>query len=446
MFLTKKFIIWTIVSIFIIAFTNIFAFYVFYSFYLKLYLFDKSKEKESVTIEFINESIKKQKVDEIDSIFSDSVIEFFELLENNNWKIPLDKEENVDIVTNYLIKSWLTPKYIEEIIPTDNFKKILKAIEKDESPESIFLNRFLSSIFIVNILTIILIILILFIFVKKTFSPILLATEKIKKLNKNIFSNTFNSEYEIIKYKNKKDEIWLLVNSINNLNKKLSLQNHIRTRLLADISHELKTPITSIQCYLEGISDGVIELNSKNLNSISFEMNRLINLVNKIMDFENFDRKKMEINISNFEVLEVLKNISETHKKTLNNKNQRIKITWENSLFLNADKELFVQLAHNLIWNFLKYAWKNTQLNIIVNKKFIDFSDNWKWIKSSEIPFLVEKFYQWNIEKTWDIDSRWIWVWLSIVSKIIFAHNWRYEIKTDTWKWFSFKIFTQSSL
>jgi hypothetical protein len=97
--------------------------------------------------------------------------------------------------------------------------------------------------------------------------------------------------------------------------------------------------------------------------------------------------------------------------------------------------------VHNLIGNFLKYAWKNTILKINITKKYIDFNDNWAWVKSSEVPFLTEKFYQSNIEKSWNIDARWIWVWLSIVTKIIDSHNWSYEIKSDLWKWFSFKIF-----
>lgn len=440
MTLTKKFIIWIITSILLIAITNILAFYIFYWFYLKLYLYEKAKTRDSVTIDFINDIIKKKTKDDIDNIFSDAELEFFELLETNNWKISLDKEKNTDIVINYLVKSWLTPKYIEEIIPTDNFKRVLDAIENENSPEAIFLNRFIYSMLATNLIMILLIILILWIFVRKTLSPINTTTEKIKKLNKNITSNK-TSEFEIIDYKNPTDEIGLLVSSINNLNKKLSLQNQIRTRLLADISHELKTPITSIQCYLEWISDWVITLNQKNLNSISSEMNRLISLVNRIMDFENFDRKRIELKLSNFDVVELLKNISETHKKRLSEKKQRIKITWEDKLEIKADKDLFTQLSHNLIWNFLKYAWKNSQLTINITKKYIDFYDNWIWIKSSEIPFLTEKFYQWNIEKSWDAEVRWIWVGLSIVSKIVESHNWRYEIKTEHWKGFSFKIF-----
>ena len=438
--LSQKFVIWTIISIFIIALTNILAFYIFYTFYIKIYFYDKSKAKDSVTLDYINEVIKKKTADDIDSIFSDAEIEFFELLETNNWKISLEKQENIDIVTNYLVKSGLAPKYIEEIIPTDNFNKVLKALENPNSPESIFIIRFIYSILVTNVITILLIIIIFIFFVRKTISPINIATEKIKNLNTNL--NWNNSEsFEVIEYKNTKDEIWLLVNSINNLNKKLSMQNQIRTRLLADISHELKTPITSLQCYFEWISDWVIILNEKNLSSISSEMNRLIKLVNKIMEFEKFNRKEIELKLEKVDIVELLKNISETHKKRLIEKKQRIKITGINNLLIKVDKDLFMQFSHNLIWNFMKYAWENKLLTINITKKYIDFSDNWNWIKASEIPFLTEKFYQWKVEKSWDVDIRWIWVWLSIVSKILNAHNWKYEIKTDIDKGFSFKIF-----
>ena len=104
------------------------------------------------------------------------------------------------------------------------------------------------------------------------------------------------------------------------------MQEKIRNRLLADISHELKTPITSIQCYLEGISDGVIKLNEQSLNSIIAEMKRLISLVNKIMEYEKFENKKLDIITQEINIFELSKEIVETHKKRLKTNKQRVKI------------------------------------------------------------------------------------------------------------------------
>lgn len=438
MSLSRKFILAIVTTILFITTINIVAFYVFYTTYLKVYLVEKIESRDKVTIEYINEVIKKQTIDDIESIFTDTEIEFFELLENNDWKIPLSKEKNVDIVVNYLVKSWIAPKYIEEIIPTDNFWKVLEAMSDKSSPEYRFVNKLSLSILITNIVSITISIILLIIFIRKTIYPIKDITQKIKEIQN---KKSSSKQTEELVYYNKKDEVWLLVDAINNLNKKLKLQDEIRTRLLADISHELKTPITSIQCYLEWISDWVIKLDQKNLNSITYEMKRLISLVNKIMEYEKLDRKKLDLSLSDFLVYELITWLVETHKKRLRENKQRIKVNWELWNLLTADKDLFIQMVHNLIWNFLKYAWKNTILRINITKKYIEFNDDWIWVKTSEIPFLTEKFYQWKIEKTWDIDSRWIWVWLSIVTKIIESHSWKYEIKSDLWKWFSFKIY-----
>ena len=435
--LANKFIIAILGSIIFIAGVNIMVFYFSYSYNLKLYLYDKLEAREDVTLEYINEIMKKQTVDDIGSIFSDTEIEFFELLEDTNWSIPLNKEKNVDIVMNYLVKSWIAPKYIEEIVPTDNFTKILQALSDKSSPEAKFLNRLTRSIIITNIIAIWIIIIFLVYFIRKTIYPINDITNQIKEFESGK-KNPHQSK-EILYY-NENDEIWLLVNAINSLNKKLKMQDVIRTRLLADISHELKTPITSIQCYLEWISDWVIRLDQKNLNSITYEMKRLISLVNKIMDYEKLERKKFDLMLTDFDLVSLVIWLVETHKKRLKENKQRTKVTGELEKIITADRDLVTQLVHNLIWNFLKYAWKNTILRINITKKYIDFSDNWVWVKAQEVPFLTEKFYQ-SSEKSWSVEVRWIWVGLSIVTKIIDSHDWWYEIKSDLWKWFSFKIY-----
>lgn len=433
MSLSKKFLIVFLLSISFITIANIIAFYSFYNIYLKIYLAETIQSKSEITLEYINNIVKKQTSDEIDNIFNDTDVEFFDLLETNDWKIPLNKEKNRDIVINYLIKSWLTPKYIEEIIPTDNFWKVIEKVKDKNSPEYNFLNKLLWSIIVVNILAILFIIIWIWIFIKKTILPIKNITQLIKNLDLNKKTNP-----ELIY--TKLDEVWLLVWAINDLNKKLKIQENIKSKLLADISHELKTPITSIQCYLEWISDWVIKLNDKTLNSIIEEMKRLITLVNIIMEYEKFDNQELKLILSEEDIIDILKEISNTHKKKLEENNQRIKITWMDNLKLKIDKNLFKQLVHNVIWNFLKYAWNDTILTINVTKNYIDFFDNWWWINQSEIPYLTEKFYQWKKEKTWDAKERWIWVWLSLVQKIAEAHNWKMRIKSDIWKWFSIKI------
>jgi len=84
MSLARKFIIILISSVIIIAITNIIAFYTLYTIYLKVYLSEKLESRNKITIDYINKIIEKQVADDIDNIFTDTEIEFFELLENNN--------------------------------------------------------------------------------------------------------------------------------------------------------------------------------------------------------------------------------------------------------------------------------------------------------------------------------------------------------------------------
>jgi signal transduction histidine kinase len=432
MSISRKFITVLVASILFIAFINIASFYFFYNSYLKIYLAEKIQARDKVTIEYINEVIERQTLEEIDNIFSDIEIEFFELLENNQWSINLNDAQNIDIVTNYLIKSWVAPKYIEEIIPQNKFAAVLDSIKQKGTPEYNFLNKFILSVLVANIIAIVLILIAIFIFAGKTIIPIKNATKKIKTLK-------VGRDFEDIEYKNKKDEIGLLIGSINELNHKLVLQDKIKNKLLADISHELKTPITSIQCYLEWIMDWVIELNDKTLSSITEEMKRLIKLVNMIMEYEKFENKNLDINLKKVNIQKILIEISETSKQKLKKSKQRIKVSWED-IIKEIDEDLFRQIVHNIIGNFVKYAGKNTHLQVNVTRNYIDFSDDGKGVSAKEIPFLLEKFYQGKTEKTWDIDERGIGVGLSVVEKIVNNFWWTMKVESDTNKGFRIKI------
>jgi hypothetical protein len=84
MSLSKKFLIVFLFSIFFITIANIIAFYTFYNTYLKIYLAENIQNKSEISLEYINNIVKKQTTDEIDSIFNDTEVDFFDLLETND--------------------------------------------------------------------------------------------------------------------------------------------------------------------------------------------------------------------------------------------------------------------------------------------------------------------------------------------------------------------------
>ena len=78
-----------------------------------------------------------------------------------------------------------------------------------------------------------------------------------------------------------------LISTINNLHKSLSIQEKIRTEFLSDLSHEIRTPITAVQCYIEALEDGMMKLDKDTLSLLQSELSRLTSITGKNMDFES---------------------------------------------------------------------------------------------------------------------------------------------------------------
>lgn len=436
MSLSRKIILSLIGSIVFIAMINIASFYLYSKIFLKMYLVDTVQTKEEISKDYIDTIIEKQAIDEVDNVFNNIEIQFYELLDKNKWKIKLDTKENIDLVVNYLIKVGVQMKYIEQIIPQNYLGKIIEDIQDAKSPEYIFFHRLIQAIFITNIFAFSVLILFIFLFTKRILQPIEKTTHIIKELK-------LWKDFRVIPY-HKKDEIWLLVNAINGLNIKLNIWENIRNKLLADISHELKTPITAIQCYIEWLKDETIKLNPQVLDSIIYEMQRLVKLVNTIMEFEKFENKKIELDKKPHDVRFLTQQIINQFKQKLKNTSQKITTSGLHKK-VELDKDTYTQIVQNIISNFIKYAWPRTLLNIEFWSNFIKFQDNGGWISKQELPYIKEKFYQGKQPKTWDIDERGIGIWLSVIEKIVRAHGWDIEISSEENNWFCIKIITKTS-
>ena len=162
------------------------------------------------------------------------------------------------------------------------------------------------------------------------------------------------------------------------------------------------------------------------------------------MNYEKFENSEVEIKKEKTNIKEIIEWIKKQYQPSLINSKQSIEIISQED-FKEVDKEKFTQIVHNIIWNFMKYSWRWTTLRINLKEDYINFSDNWVWVKESKVPFLMEKFYQWDKSKTGRADNRWIWIWLSIVDKLVRAHKWSIDIWSRENEGFAIRIFTKSS-
>ena len=154
------------------------------------------------------------------------------------------------------------------------------------TPEGQFILKIIRAMFLVNILNIVFTLIISFAWIRFSFRPI-------QSIIDNLSDIISRKEYRQIEYK-KKDEFGALIATINELNKNLSRQQKIRSNFLSDLSHEIKTPITAIKCYLEGMDDGVIESTPKNYALLHSEINRLIEITSSIMEYEKLEQTQRE--------------------------------------------------------------------------------------------------------------------------------------------------------
>lgn len=147
-----------------------------------------------------------------------------------------------------------------------------------DTPEGRLVTGIVRELTLVNIVWLIIVYILYMLWVRSIFRPVERVTENIQRI-------TENGEYTTLTYQ-KKDEFFPLISSINNLHKSLSIQEKIRSNFLSDLSHEIRTPITAVKCYLEAIEDGVMKLDTKTLHLFQNELDRLAQTTEEIMQFD----------------------------------------------------------------------------------------------------------------------------------------------------------------
>lgn len=207
-----------------------------------------------------------------------------------------------------------------------------------------------------------------------------------------------DGEYDIKLEESKIIELENLQNNLRYLSRNLKNQKYVRKQYAQDISHELRTPITNLQLYIEAIKDGVIEVDDQTLSSLLEEIHRLEGLVVNLNKSFNDNSEYFKINKKEFDLSKHIKSILETIKPRLNKLDISLIEEIKDGIIINSDKDKISQVVQNLISNAIK-AIKNdglirVSLHEDKNNIYIDVKDNGVGISDEKKEIIFERFYR----------------------------------------------------
>ena len=217
-------------------------------------------------------------------------------------------------------------------------------------------------------------------------------------------------------------------------------QENYRREFLGNISHELKTPLFTIQGYILTLVDGGAlkdkKVREKYLRRAAKGVDRIISIVKDLDLITQFESGIKTVDRSEFNIFDLVDNVFDLLEFESEKNNISLKLENNNNslIYVNADQERILQVLTNLIVNSIKYGSDNGYTKVIVEdfnkeKVIVRIIDNGEGIEEEHIPRLFERFYR--IDKNRSRKKGGSGLGLSIVKHIIEAHNEQIFVKSE---------------
>ena len=223
------------------------------------------------------------------------------------------------------------------------------------------------------------------------------------------------------------DEMGYLASTLNYMSDELNEMEEYQRKFIANISHDFRSPLTSIKGYLEAILDGTIpeELYQKYLNIVISETERLNKLTQSMLTLNSLDSKGY-LSRSNFDINRIIKDTAASFEGTCNAKGITFELTFSSNIqMVYADLGKIQQVLYNLIDNAIKFSHDNSviylQTSVRFEKVFISIKDTGIGIPRASQKKIWERFYKTDLSR--GKDKRGTGLGLSIVKEIIQAHG-----------------------
>ena len=262
---------------------------------------------------------------------------------------------------------------------------------------------------------------------KRISKPIEDINKKALKLANGNYNFKFDNNSKIF-------EIDELDNTLNYAKGELEHTDELRRDLLANVSHDLKTPLTMIKGYAEMIRDlnyNNEEKRNENLKVIIEETERLNILVEDILTLSKIQANKDTINKEEFDLVSLINNIIKRYSIYKETEGYIFEVNTPEEVIINADKKKIEQVIYNLINNAINYTGENNKIiiNIIKDKKIrVEIKDTGKGIKEKDLPHIWEKYY--HSKKKHKRNVIGTGIGLSIVKTILESHKFKYGVES----------------
>ncbi len=247
---------------------------------------------------------------------------------------------------------------------------------------------------------------------------------KLTKQTKDYMENNFRGEFKVSYPK----ELAELGGSIRYMGDKLNNSDETQRKFLSNVSHDFRSPLTSIRGYLEAMKDGTIGVSEqeKYFDILLYETDRLTKLTSNLLQLNNFDDNGIMLNLSVFDINKMIRQIALTFEGTFKKKKIVLNLVFsQKETFVEADEGRIQQVIYNLLDNAIKFSNSDSSIKITTEDKgskvYVTVKDYGMGIPRESINRIWERFYKSDASR--GRDKKGSGLGLSIVKEIIKAHD-----------------------
>lgn len=281
-------------------------------------------------------------------------------------------------------------------------------------------NNILNISYITMVILLLLSLIILIFFTEMVYIPL----RKITYATEQYAAGNMHYEFQV----ESDDEIGYLAACLNYMASQIAGAEDDQKKFVANVSHDFRSPLTSIRGYLEAMIDGTIppEMHDKYLNIVLNETHRLTKLTNSLLALNNLNNKGMLLARLDFDINQIIRGTAASFEGTCRQKNIAIELVLTgDEMYVYADMEKIQQVLYNLLDNAIKFSPASSVIKVETsvkkNKLFVSVKDSGIGIPKQEQKLIWDRFYKSDLSR--GKDKKGTGLGLSIVKEIINCHN-----------------------